>query len=366
MISVTMRAVGVLGLLISVGGLSGCANVSSGGHARAPALERHSVAAVPSAHAGEPAAEVCDTTQRDLTAAMNDLQITDFSGWTLSFTTGDVVGGATITKDLGRLKAAFKVTAALMNSFGSSANPVASTVGDDLSDTGGDFEDLISGDGTVSDEAVIVHSFSAAVAATVALCGPDSFTRYAPAQEAAMDDLAGIDDDDYSSDLNSLASIISQTRADLSREENLAALGPQGDGGSCTVAEQMGQAAQEIAQGDGGNFSQYLAGFTVFVTMTRQNLSRTQADLSTIASQRLTLPANANAAIATAEQAISQAIARANQLIDTENGLMSESFSLANSLAEIPSTSTANESYSGSCAGYGPGNVSPFLVRNIT
>lgn len=304
-------------------------------------------------------------TQRDLTTAMNDLQITDFSGWALSLRTGDVVGGVTMTNDRSRLTDAFKTTTTLMNTLSSSPRPVAKAVGEDLSDTGGDFEDLISGQGTVSDQAVIVRAFSNAVAAAVAACGPDSFTRYAPAQETALDDLVGIGDD-YSSDLGSFASVISQTRADQAQEKHLAALGPQGDGGSCTVADQMGRAAQEIGQGDGGNFTQDLGVLTTSVALTQRYLSRLQADLSTIENQRLTPPATATAAMARAQQAIGQAIAIANKRIDTENALISKSFSLASAMAKIPSTSTSNGSYSGSCAGYGPGNVGPFLVRNIT
>jgi hypothetical protein len=369
--SVTMRATCALGLLISLGGLSGCAisssgNGSSAGNGQhAPTLGARTGAATPAAHASTASAGVCVTTQRDLTAAMNDLQITDFSGWALSLTTGDVVGGATMTRDLRRLTNAFKVTAALMSTRGSSSSPVARTVGDDLSDTGGDFEDLISGNGTVSDEAVIVHAFSNAVAATVALCGPDSFTRYAPAQEAAMDDLHGMGVD-YSGELGSLASIIAQSRTGLNQEKHLSALGPQGNGGSCTIALQMGIAAHEIAQGSGSQFAQRLSSFTFTIALTQRGISKLQSDLRVTANQRLTPPANVTAAVAGAQQAISKAVVNANQLIDTENSLISESFFLANSMAKIPSISTTNGSYYGSCAGDGPGNVEPFLIRAIT
>ncbi len=361
----TMRAIWVLGLLISVGGLSGCATSSSGNDPHAPAFGTRTSAATPAAHASTASASVCVTTQRDLTAAMNGLQITDFSGWALSLTTGDVVGGATMTRDLRRLTNAFKVTAALMSTLGSSSSPVARTVGDDLSDTGGDFEDLISGNGSVSDEAVIVHDFSDAVAATVALCGPDSFTRYAPAQQAVMDDLDGIRDD-YSSDLGSLASVVTNTRTDLIQEQHISALGPQGNGGGCTVAVQITIAASEIAQGDGGSFTQDLSIFTTTVALTQRGISKLQADLGTIANQRLTAPGNATAAVASAQQGISNATVKVNQLIDTENSLISESFYLAKAMAKMPSTSTANGSYYSSCAGDGPGNVKPPQITNIT
>lgn len=54
--------------------------------------------------------------------------------------------------------------------------------------------------------------------------------------------------------------------------------------------------------------------------------------------QRLTLPAKATAAIADAQQSISQAVASANRRIDSENALISQSFSLANAMAKVPST----------------------------
>jgi len=52
--------------------------------------------------------------------------------------------------------------------------------------------------------------------------------------------------------------------------------------------------------------------------------------------------------------------------IDAENTLISRAFTLATAMAVIPSTSTSNGSYSGSCQGDGPGQASPFLLQHIS
>lgn len=302
-------------------------------------------------------------TQRDLTAAMNDLRISGFSAWETSFATGDVVGGASMISSPAMITRAFKTISSVMTAFSSSSSVTARTVGADLSDTGGNFEDLISGDGTVTDEATLVHALSGAVAATVTTCGPSPSTRYAPAQEAALDDLGTLVAG-YAGDLSPLAADIRQTKADLTREKHLAALGPQGNGGSCTVALQMGEAADEIWHGDQGNFSDDLEGLTGDISGTRQSIASVQSDLRQVESQELTPPAGAAAAIASAEQGISPAITAANHDINRENTLVSEADSLADSMAKIPSTSTANESYSGSCLGDGPGR--PILLHHVS
>jgi hypothetical protein len=63
------------------------------------------------------------------------------------------------------------------------------------------------------------------------------------------------------SSLQGLGADVRQADADLGQEKKLAALGPQGDGGGCTIALQTGEAAGRIGQGDGGNFRQDLGIF---------------------------------------------------------------------------------------------------------
>ena len=303
-------------------------------------------------------------TQRDLTAAMNDLQVVGFSDWETTFETGDPAG-ASMTQNAVSITTAFNTLAALMKTYSSSTSALVATVGADLSDTGADFDDLISGEGTMADQAAIVHDLSSAVAAAVRICGPSPLTRYAPAQEAAIDDLGAVGTD-YSSYSQSLTSDISQTNADLHQEERLNALGPEGHGGSCTVALQMGQAAQEIGQGDAGSFSQNLQDLTGDVSGTQQSVSSLQSDLGEIQAQGLVPPAGVPAAIANANQSINSAIATGNHDIDQQDALVSQAFALAEAMADIPSTSTSNGSFSGSCEGDGPGQVGPFLIRHIS
>lgn len=303
-------------------------------------------------------------TQRDLTAAINDLQISGFSAWETSFATGDVAGGASMTRSAAMITRAFTTISSMMTAFSSSLSVTATTIGDDLSDTGANFQNLISGDGTVTDEAAIVHALSGAVAATVSICGPSPVTRYAPAQETALDDLAEVGPQ-YAGDLGQLAADIKRTKGALARVEHLAAPGPQGNGGSCTVALQTGQAARTFAGGDEDDFSQDLGdeGLTGDISGTRQAIATLQADLSQLRNQGLTAPAGAAAAITSAEQGISPAIAAANHDITTENALVTDAYSVAESIAKIPSTSTANGSYSGSCRNDGPGQ--PILLRHL-
>ena len=352
--------------LVATAVIAGC-TVSPPAHvtARSPSPPS-ATPAVPAAgqHAGKAAADGCTTTQGDLTAAMNDLHISGFSAWESSFATGDVAGGASMTGSRAMITKSFTVIRSMMTAFSSSPGLTARTVGDDLSDTGGDFEDLISGDGTVTDEATLVHTLSAAVAATERICGPSPATRYAPAQEAALDDLGTVGPQ-YAGDLGQLAADIKRTKGALALVEHLAAPGPQGNGGSCTVALQTGQAAQTYAGGDEDDFSQDLGdqGLTDDISGTRQAVASLQSDLGQIKDQGLTPPGGAAAAIAHAEQGIGPAITAANHDIVTENALVTDAYSVAESIAKIPSTSTANGSYSGSCRGDGPGR--PVLLKHI-
>ena len=146
-----------------------------------------------------PATSVCAVTQQDLTTAMNDLQVRGFSAWETSWATGNVDADASMTKNPARVEEAMNDVASLMRILASSSGATARNVIADLSDSGQSFADLVSGDGTASDEAVIVHTLSRAIAATVRTCGPSPVTRYAPAQEAALDKMSGLRVSDTSS-----------------------------------------------------------------------------------------------------------------------------------------------------------------------
>ena len=312
-------------------------------------------------HTRTSAAGTCAVTQRDLTAAMSDLQVEGFSEWETTYET-DLPAAGLMTGNVADIKQAFNATAAMMNVLSSSSGSLATAVGDVLADTGADFDELTSGQGTISDEATIVHDLSGAVADTVRICGPSPLTRYAPAQEAALDDLGGVSGD-FSGTLQSLAAEVSATRTSLQQEQRLNALGPQGDGGSCTVAEQMGQLAEQIGQGDAGQMDP--EDITGDLSATQQAIAQLQSDLSKIQAQGLTPPNGAAGAMARANASMAAAVATANHDIDEENSLVSQAFALANAMADIPSTSTANGSYSGSCAGDGPSDPGPFLLQHI-
>jgi hypothetical protein len=245
-----------------------------------------------------------------------------------------------------------------MSTLSSASGLAAKTVGGDLSDTGGNFDNLVSGNGTTADEAIIVHALSGAVTAAVNSCGPSPDTRYAPAQEQALDALAALPGGDTSG-LSSLIALITSTKTDLAQEKKLAALGPQGDGGGCTVAMQMTHAAQGIFQGDQGQFSQHLDAMSQSMSSTPQAVANVQADISNLERQGLTPPAGVAAAITTAEKAASQLKTSIDADIDTENSLVVEAYSMANSVAKTPSTSTANGTYSGSCLDNAPGQPAP-------
>jgi hypothetical protein len=291
----------------------------------------------------------CNTIQQDLTSAMNDLQVRDFSGWETSFSSNYVVAGATMTTSASHISKADHVISSMMHNLPGND----SAVGDPLSDTGGSFQDLLSGQGRVSDEATIVHDLSAAVANAVNVCGPSPYTRYAPMQEQTLDDMGSMPTG--AAPNSTLAGDIKDTRIQLNQEKALDALGPQGNGGGCTISLQMSEAAQMIGANSG--FEQDLAVAVATIQQTSESIDSLRKDISGLESSKLAVPADAQAAANSGQVVLSQDVADINQQIDRNNSLITRAYSMANTIAKIPATGTGTVNYSGSCEGNAPGKA---------
>jgi hypothetical protein len=222
----------------------------------------------------------------------------------------------------------------------------------DLDGAGQNYADLLSGSGSVSDEAVIVHALSAAVAAAVQACGPSPVTRYAPAQETALDDMTGLRVSDVGGPA-ALRADVSQAVEGLAQEKKLAALGPQGMGGGCTIAMQMGGGAEGMGQADG--FRQDLGVAEAGLLQSQQAIARVRSELAVISKQGLTSPPRAAEAITAARQRLRSALTAINDDISSENSAIAQAYTLANNMAKIPATPGRPGTYFGSCLGDAPG-----------
>src|ERR1700759_1614709 len=72
--------------------------------------------------------DMCTTVQRDLTTAMNDLQISGFSAWRTSMATGLLVAGASMTKNPADVGKAMRIISPVMSSASSVSSIAVRTV----------------------------------------------------------------------------------------------------------------------------------------------------------------------------------------------------------------------------------------------
>jgi hypothetical protein len=279
--------------------------------------------------------KACTVMQRDVTAAMSELQVRGFSDWESSLNSGFVVGGASMTNDPGRISSAMRTVTILLDGPAAAPGSAAEAISIDLSDTGGNFEELASGSGTAADEAMIVRALSKAAADAFSICGPSPYTQYAPAQESALDDDVVVQADEGFVVGSLLSPSIATTSGDVKQEATLDALGPQGGDGDCTIPFKMDSFAQQAAEGENG-FEQNLRIISVGASEHETDITRLRSDIATIREERIASPEAAQQALQAATQALTQGIAVANTDIDTENDLIEQAFSTDDKMAKAP------------------------------
>ena len=130
------------------------------------------------------------------------------------------------------------------------------------------------------------------------------------------------------------------------------------------MAQQMAQIVQEISQGDQGQFSQDVDIAAQSISSTPQAVGNLGADVRNIEKRGLTPPAGVSASINTSEQAASQLTVSVNADIDTENSLVADAYSMADSIARYRSSSSSSGTYSGSCQASAPGQ--PGLLKHVS
>jgi hypothetical protein len=314
---------------------SGWTEPSAGGTTTASAASTATASAGVATQSGGSAqsSDACTVIQRDVTATMNELQVSGFSDWELSLNSGNVVGGASITTDPGRLRSAMQMMTSTLDGLDTASGP-GEAISVDLSDTGANFEALESGSGTVADEAQIVHGLSNAAADAFSACGPSPYTQYAPAQESALDDTADVAAVEGFT-VGVLSPDITTTKSNVKQVVALSALGPQGADGDCAVPFKMDSFVQQAA-GAEDDFEHQLGIISVGASLDNRDIIRLQSDLATITEERISPPRTAQQSLVSATQALTQGIAVANADIDTENGLMVQAFSVDNKMAESP------------------------------
>jgi len=301
-----------------------------------------------------------------LTKAISDLDVYGFGAFGVALGAADPGNGigyvgnpafAEMTHNRASIAASMAAAGSLLNGALSKASgsAVGQAVMPYLDGTSGAYEDLTSGAGTIADERTVVVALSKSVAAALRVCGPSSAVRYAPAQELAHDQMASLlggagnynDPSAYDYTNSDVKGYLSQMQGIIGQEKKLQALGPQGDGGSCTVSEQMINLLPEILGSESG-FEQDLEGLDY--SDVRHEAENLQAAIDRIASVGLTPPAGATIAVTKAEQVISADVTTTNDEIDTENALVDKGYAMANAMAAIPAPDTGiNGSYSGSC-----------------
>jgi hypothetical protein len=273
---------------------------------------------------------------------------------------GDVVGNpayAQMTRSHAHIAASMAAVGSLLNNTLSKApnSAVGRAVIPFLDGTGGAYEELTGDTGTMADAETVVVGLSRSVAAALHACGPSSAVQYAPAQELAHDQMAGLlggasnynERSAYNYTSSDVAGDLKQMKELTGQEVNLQALGPRGNGGGCTVAEQMVNLLNEVDQSQGG-FEQDVE--ILDYGSDRNETENLQATIDRIASQGLTPPPGAAVTVTRAQQAISAAIVTANNEIGTENTLTDKNYVITNAIAAIPAPDTGqNGSYSGSC-----------------
>jgi hypothetical protein len=178
----------------------------------------------------------------------------------------------------------------------------------------------------------------------------------AAAKQHAQNDLSTLEGFSLSSDLTKLSGDLTQTSNDLAAEKTAAAAGPNADGGDCynlqsNVDYDAQQNVEYDAQQDlGYDLQQNLV---PDISSGRQDISTLQSDLSNLRRMGLPAPSGAQAAITTAQNAISDAVSTANAGISQENGYVSQAYSVAAGIA------------TGNCAGDGPGST-PAPIQAIS
>ncbi len=323
----------------------------------------------PAAQVNRPATagpNLCDITQAALTKAISDLDVYDFGAFGVALGSADPGNGigytgnpafAQMTHSRSRIAASMAVVGSLLNGTLSKASgsAVGAAVIPYLDGTSGAYENLTSGTGVLADEETVVVALSKSVIAALRVCGPSPAVRYAPAQELVHDQMASLlggagrydDPSAYDYTNTDVKGYLSQMRGIIEQEKKLQALGPQGDGGSCTVSEQMINLLPEIPGSESG-FRQDLAGLDY--SYIRHETENLHAAIGRVTSEKLAPPAGAAIAVSRAEQAISADVAITNEEIDTENSLAQKGYAMANAMAAIPAPDTGvNGSYSGSC-----------------
>ena len=308
----------------------------------------------------------CSVTEEALTKAVSDLDVYTFGPFGVALGPTDLgnstgfVGNpayAEMTHSEVRIAASMAAVGSLLNITlnQASRSAVGQAVIPYLDGTSGAYEDLTSADGTMADEETIVVALSKAVAAALSVCGPSSTVRYAPAQELAHDQMANLlggagnyDTSEYNYTNSGVASYLSQMQGILEQEEQLQALGAQGDGGSCTVSQQMYNLLPEVLGSESG-FEQDLRSGSDFGSAL-QEAEDLQATIDRITSEGLAPPAGAAEAVTRTEQGISAGVTTTNDQISAENALADKAYAMANAIAAIPAAYTGeNGSYSGSC-----------------
>lgn len=345
-------ATAVVSILLAGAAVTACSSHVTTGQVPAVAgsTASHAAPKVAATHAAQNPSSleaVCTAIQKDLTTAISDLQVSQFDNWSADFTAGYMIDGGFMTSNTSEISESMGTVSVLMSELSrdSSVNLAVRTVGGDLSDTGADFDDLLSGDsgttGDESDEIAIVHGLSSAVADAVKVCGPSPYTRYAPAQEQARDYIGLSDPSGFSgtfgNEIGVLNGIVGQDKTSLANEEKDDALGPNGNGGDCTVSLQMNNFAEDIGA-DLDQFSERSRLFAEDISQENGFVQKLKAAVSTIRQQRLTVPAGAEQVIAEAETADSHAAASINSDIDAENSMAQEAYSMADAMAREPST----------------------------
>jgi hypothetical protein len=217
-----------------------------------------------------------------------------------------------------------------------------------LDGTSGAYEDLIGGNGSFTDEQTIVVALSNAVAAALRVCGPSPAVQYAPAQEVARDQMRSLPAGSYTytgtTDPN-----VDQMQSTLGQEQQLQALGPQGDGGSCTIARQMYDAANEVLGSESG-LEQDISGDDFGSRADEQDAEALQVTISQITSQGLVPPSGSSEAVTAAEQRVSESVTWMNNQISEANTLADQAYAMANAMAAIPAPDTdQNGAYFGTC-----------------
>lgn len=176
------------------------------------------------------------------------------------------------------------------------------------------------------------------------LATPDTqASANAQAEQTAQDDLSALQGAaDFSSELGSMSSDMSTIQNDLQTERNDAAQGPGSDcyGNSGTVDYDV---TGTIEYDVNGGFQYDLNQLTNAISVARGDITTLNNDLSSLSASGLPAPSGASAAIASAQQAISQ-VSAANSGIDSENPVVTQAYAIANAMA------------TGACAGMGPGS----------